>query len=244
MNAAGVLVAFEGIDGSGKGTQSRLLRERCEAEGVSNFTIGFPQYGKTPFALAISEYLNGAFGSVADVHPKLISMLFAADRFASKEALLRGLSGSALVICDRYVASNVAHQAAKLPESERREFISWLEEIEYRAFGLPRADLTVLLDLPADAAQDLVRKKSSREVGAAVSESGQGGYTALKADIHEEDLSYLESCRNVYRQLAHQSTGGKWIAISCFDGSTVRPADEIADEVWQAVSALLSRSLR
>lgn len=244
MIKAGVLVALEGIDGSGKGTQARLLRGRCESSGISCATIGFPQYGRTPFSQAITDYLNGAYGSASEVHPKLVSILFAADRFASKEPLASALKENALVVCDRYVASNMAHQAAKLPEGERREFVRWLEEIEYGTFGLPQADLTVLFDMPANNAQQLVRQKPSRTVGVSFSESGQGGYTALQSDIHEADAAYLEECRNVYRQLCEQSVGGKWKSISAVANGEIRGPNEIADEVWEAVSPLLTTSAR
>lgn len=244
MTTAGVLIAFEGIDGSGKGTQVRLFDSRCKEAGISSSTIAFPQYGRTPFALAISEYLNGAYGGVSDVHPKLVSILFAGDRFVAKESILKGLSSNAVVLCDRYVASNMAHQAAKLPESERDEFVRWLEEVEYGAFGLPKADLTIFLDMPAEKAQELVHRKPSREIGVTFSEGGQGGYTSLDADIHEADLGYLRSCRDVYKRLSEQGIGGRWAAVPCVKNNEVRPVDEIAQDVWIVVSAALTPSPR
>jgi dTMP kinase len=235
---AGVLIAFEGIDGSGKGTQARLLQERCESEGISCSTIGFPQYGRTPFAEAISEYLNGAFGGVSEVHPKLVSILFAADRFAAKETILGAIREQKVVLCDRYVASNMAHQGAKLSQREQEDFIRWLEEIEYRVFGLPKAALTIYLDMPAKRAQELVHKKPSREVGS--SHGSQGGYTSLKTDIHEADLDYLESCRQVYDRLREQGVGGRWIFIPCVNENEVRSAEEIAQEIWSSAMPLIN----
>ena len=244
MKTAGVLVAFEGIDGSGKGTQTKLLRKHCEEAGISCAIIGFPQYGRTPFAQAITEYLNGAFGGVAEVHPKLVSILFASDRFASKETLSRALRENSIVICDRYVASNMAHQASKVPENERQEFIRWLEEIEYGVFELPPADLTILLDMPAENAQRLVHQKSSRKVGVDFSESGQGGYTALQADIHEADVAYLGECREIYRKLCAQNVGGKWTAIAATSNGVVCDPNQIAADVWKVVNPLLTASTR
>jgi len=244
VKGAGVLIAFEGIDGSGKGTQARLLKDSCESAGISCSITGFPQYGRTPFAKAISEYLNGAYGGVSEVHPKLVSILFAADRFAVKEKLENDIREHSLVICDRYVASNMAHQAAKLPQDEREEFIRWLDEIEYRIFALPKADLTVFLDMPAERAQQLVHQKASREVGVTTSESGQGGYTALSADIHESDLGYLQVCRDVYLRLSEQSVGGRWSTISCVKNNEISPINEIAKEVWREVREVASPSPR
>jgi dTMP kinase len=242
VKQAGVLIALEGIDGSGKGTQARLLKESCESAGISCSIIGFPRYGQTPFSEAISEYLNGAYGGVSEVHPKLVSILFAADRFAVKDKLENDIRENGVVICDRYVASNMAHQAAKLPQKEREEFVQWLEEIEYQVFGLPMAGLTVFLDMPAENAQQFVHQKSSREVGVTTSESGQGGYTSLSADIHESDLGYLKSCRDVYLHLCAQGLGGRWSAIPCVKNNEVSPIDEIAKEVWREVRAVLTTS--
>jgi dTMP kinase len=235
-----VFVAIEGIDGSGKATQVHLLHQRCLQEGLTCTKIAFPQYGRTPFAEAISEYLNGQFGGVRDVHPKLISVLYASDRYAAKDSLYRSIRESSIVISDRYVASNLAHQAAKLEEEERDSFIDWLSSIEYGIFDLPQADLTLYLDMPLRQANKLVHKKAVRQDHLFSAEE-QGGYTMLKEDIHEADQAYLASCRRVYDRLREKQVGGRWVSVSCLDdGEQVRPAHEISQEIWGIVTAELA----
>src|SRR5579872_3745025 len=109
-----MLIDIEGIDGSGKGTQARLLTDRLLASGVSATLVSFPRYDATLFGKAVGEFLNGEFGSLDTVHPFLVSLLFAGDRFESKAYLLEAMRTSQIVVLDRYVPSNVAHQAAKL----------------------------------------------------------------------------------------------------------------------------------
>ena len=233
-----MFVAIEGIDGSGKGTQAQLLYDRCLGAGLSAAKIAFPQYGKTPFAEAIKEYLNGEYGGVREVHPKLIGVLFAADRFAVREDILEAVRTKDIVVCDRYVASNMAHQAAKLPSEERNAFVKWLECIEYGIFGLPRADLTLYLDMPVRQARKLVEKKPSRAQDALFGDD-RGAYTDLKEDIHEADAEYLVACRRTYEQLAQAAIGGPWKAIlgTAEDGS-VRSPEAISKEIWDAVSSM------
>ena len=144
-----MLIAIEGIDGSGKGTQSRLLVDHLATQGLSVALLSFPRYTETMFGRAVGQFLNGRFGALDDVSPWLVSLLYAGDRFESRDILLQALDTHNVVILDRYVASNIAHQGAKVATNERDEIIQWIEEVEFRVFGLPRADANVLLDLPA-----------------------------------------------------------------------------------------------
>jgi dTMP kinase len=237
-----MLVALEGIDGSGKGTQTRRLHERLEAEGFRAARFAFPQYGQTPFSSAIAEYLNGAYGPAAGVHPKLVSVLFAADRFAVRDQLLAALETHDCVLCDRYVASNMAHQGSKLPPAERERFVEWLGCIEYEAFGLPRADLTLFLSMPVEAARQLVLAKPTRAEGQPAAVGGQGGYTDLAEDAHESNPDYLGASREMYELLATRQQGGEWVRVACVESSgALRPAEAVADEVWSVVRPRLAR---
>ncbi|MFI5387560.1 MAG: thymidylate kinase [Fimbriimonadales bacterium] len=227
-----MFVALEGIDGSGKGTQAKILHQRCLKKGLSCFKLAFPQYGRTPFADAITEYLNGAYGGVRDVHPKLAALLFAADRFASREQLIEACHTHSLVVADRYVASNLAHQAAKLVEKDRDAFIAWLTSIEYSYFGLPQADLTIYLEIPLKHARKLVSKKGGRDQHSLFLDDEQGAYTSLKADIHEQDAQYLAACKQVYEHLRDRQVGGKWVTVSCVSGDELRQPAEIGDEIF------------
>jgi dTMP kinase len=220
----GAFVVFEGIDGSGKGTQAALLVDAARGAGHSTAALSFPLYDQNPFSVAVADYLNGVFGTVDEVHPELAGLLYACDRYHARPALEAALAGHDLVVCDRYVASNLAHQGAKLVGDDRVRLLSWLEAVEYGEFGLPRPDLTVLLDLePADA-RALVGRKAARS------------YTAMPEDIHESADDHLAAARSVYLDLAADET---WRTVPVTDNGDYRTPDGIAAEVWTLVEEVL-----
>ncbi len=211
------LIAIEGIDGSGKGTQAALLRDRLHADGRSVALLSFPRYESTFFGRRIGEFLNGRYGGLNEIHPFLVSLLYAGDRLESRETLLRELDNHEVVILDRYVASNIAHQCAKLAEEDQAELEGWIEQIEFGQNKLPRPDVTLLFDLPAAAAQELIAKKSQRS------------YTDRSADLQESDLGYLQRVRSVYLRLAARSES--WQSIAVEESGATRSIDDIANEV-------------
>jgi dTMP kinase len=215
-----VLVAVEGVDGSGKGTQARLLEERARGAGLTVAVFSFPRYGHNAFSIAAARFLNGEFG---DASPDLVSLVYAGDRFVAKPDLERGLEVSDLVICDRYVASNLAHQGARLRGDERARFLEWLQAIEYGIYELPRPALTVLLDMPPATAGELVLRKGARE------------YTDRAQDLLEGDEAHLEDAQAVYRSLVD----GSWRVVDCTREGELRDPEDISGEVWEAVRSLL-----
>ena len=156
-----MLVAIEGIDGSGKGTQAELLRQRLSSGGMSATVISFPRYRETRFGAAIGDYLNGRFGTLEQIHPLLASLLFAGDRLESLPVLLSAIDEHNVVILDRYVASNVAHQGARCSQEERDGVVQFIEQVEHDVYGLPKSHLTILLDLPVSKAVELVQRKKT-----------------------------------------------------------------------------------
>ncbi|WP_278465884.1 thymidylate kinase [Gimesia maris] len=220
-----VIIAIEGIDGSGKGTQAARLHARCQAEGIKTSLIGFPRYDQTLFGKSIGDFLNGRFGELDEVNPFLASLLYAGDRFESRSHILNTIETSDVVIFDRYIPSNVAHQGAKLSGVERSEFIEWIEQIEYAIYKMPRLNLAILLDLPADYAQKLIAEKQARS------------YTEKVADLQEADQTYLANVREVYLQLAEENQ--HWQKIQCLQKETLRSIEEISDEIWSYVSKLI-----
>jgi dTMP kinase len=222
----GVLLAIEGIDGSGKGTQAGRLCETAAAHGHRVASFSFPLYDDNPFSRAIADYLNGEFGAADEVHPELAGLLYAGDRFHARPRLLAALDENDLVVCDRYVASNAAHQGAKLTGAARSRLLAWLEAVEYGEFALPRPDLVVLLDAPVALARELVGRKTAR------------GYTTLEADIHESDAGHSGATRDVYLELALQE--GWHVVSTADDRGAVREVDDVAAEVWSSVKPLLA----
>ncbi len=223
-----LLVVIEGIDGSGKGTQSARLRDRLLARGLRTSLLSFPRYAATFFGQRIGDFLNGRFGQLNEVDPFLASLLYAGDRLESKAELNRLLDTSDVLVLDRYVPSNIAHQAGKHTGQQRRELADWIEKIEYDLFGLPRPDLVVLLDIPAQDSQALIAKKDPRS------------YTTQAADMQEADTDYLSRVRSAYRELASERG---WSIVSVVDAQGIRPMDELTAEIEQLVDrALHSRA--
>ena len=216
------LIAVEGIDGSGKGTQSRLLTDALNADGRRAALLSFPRYSETFFGARIGDFLNGRFGSLGGVDPFLASLLFAGDRLESKPVLLAALAEHDVVVLDRYVASNVAHQGAKRDGAERAELARRIEHVEFTLNALPRPDVTVWLDLPVPLASRLIAAKAARD------------YTDRAADLQEENTAYLARVAAVYAELAR---GDGWVRVACAEGDAVRSVEAIAAEVRKAVGS-------
>lgn len=219
------LIVIEGIDGSGKGTQAQQLTERLTATGRRVRLLSFPRYRETLFGHAIGDFLNGRFGQLDEVHPFLASVLYAADRFESKQVLADALQQSDVVVCDRYVPSNLAHQGAKLDGAERDELLRTIERIEFEVFALPRPSLVVLLDMPVEIAQRNIAAKKPRN------------YTDKAADLQEADAVYLQRVRDVYLQLA--AIAPHWQRVESVRSGEQRSITEIGDDVLSRVLAIL-----
>ena len=217
----GRLIAVEGIDGTGKGTQARRLAETLRSRGASTRLLSFPRYEHTAFGRRIGEFLNGQFGTLGDVDPLLVSLLYAGDRYESKTVLLEAIESCDVVVLDRYVASNIAHQAAKRTGNDRNDLRAWIEHLEYGVYALPQADLNVLLDLPAVRAQELIALKQQRT------------YTDKAADLQEADAEYLEEVRRVYLGLAEGNE--RWRRIDVLGNGEIRSVDQIGSEILSIV---------
>lgn len=201
-----------------------LLRDLAREKGYSSTTFSFPRYDSNPFSRGVAAYLNGTFGSANSVSPYLSALLYAGDRFTARASLLAARDTSDIVFIDRYVDSNIAHQASKLVESERSSFISWIEEVEYGVYGLPRADETIFLQVPTQEAARLVARKAARN------------YTDLAADIHEADEEYLQACAGVYLWLVERKLPGSHAVAGYADGAMRNPL-AIRDESWRHIQA-------
>ncbi|QDT66423.1 dTMP kinase [Calycomorphotria hydatis] len=214
------LIALEGIDGAGKGTQAKRLYEALLDAGKRVTLLGFPRYADTRFGGLVGDFLNGKFGPLDQVHPMLASLLYAGDRFESKPVLEAALAEYDIVLCDRYVGSNLAHQGVRFSEQERAERLQLIHEIEHEIYGLPCADVTILLDISAEASRRQIATKAKRD------------YTEQAADLQESDLAYQQSVRAMYLELANTEPG--WCVVECERDGSVRSVEEIAADVWAA----------
>ncbi|WP_297164505.1 hypothetical protein [Thermogemmatispora sp.] len=215
-----MLVAFEGIDGAGKTTQRRLLEVQARRQGLRVASLSFPRYGETVFGRCVAAYLRGDFGPLETVPPRSAALLFAGDRLESLDLLRRLASECDLLLLDRYVASNLAHQGARLDGAERAAFLRWLAHLEYEVFALPRPTLTLYLRLPVAVASSLLATRAQQRRSDA-------------RDIHEENSAYLARCAEVYEQLASAQADGPWEIVSCVDEQErLRSPEEIQEEAW------------
>ena len=212
------LIAIEGIDGAGKGTQAARLVASLRDMGLKADSLQFPRYGATTFGSAIGDFLNGRFGSLNEVHPQLAAVLYAGDRYESRSLLLKMMEENDVVVLDRFVGSNLAHQSAKLDGDARIELIKWIEKIEFEVFALPRPQLNSLIDMSSQMSRELVARKAVRD------------YTDQQADLQESDLPYLEKVRRCYLALAHSRLDWRTVHGLKDDGA-LRTIDEVATEI-------------
>jgi dTMP kinase len=228
MPPRGKLIAIEGIDGSGKRTQVQLLEKALLAKGCGVYSTGFPQYDSW-FGSMVGKFLNGEMGPLESVDPHFTALLYAGDRFEAKPEIEQALNAGKIVLADRYIGSNLAHQVARAPAAKRLEFMKWIEHLEYTIYGLPRESLVLYLRVPPREAQALVTRKDARE------------YTDAKHDLLESSLHHLEDAAEMYEVLARR--GGVWVTIECFDATrgAMRPPEEIAKEILGKVEDVLRK---
>jgi len=220
----GCLVAICGADGTGKTTQTELLAEWARERGLPVQTMSFPRYEKGFFGGLIRRYLRGEMAAKAgDVDPYLAALPYACDRWEAAPQLRRSLTRGCLVICNRYVPANMAHQGAKIHDGEQRaQFYRWVLELEYEVLGLPRPDLHLLMDLPTRMAARLLSEREADE-------RSRGG-----SDIHERDATYLEATAAAYREIAG-TTPGRWAIVDCAEGGRMLSPAAIAGRVREEV---------
>ncbi len=229
MTPPGILIAIEGIDGSGKRTQVELLEKSLVAGGHAVYSTGFPQYDSW-FGKMVGQFLNGDFGALETVDPHFSALLYAGDRFEAKPRLEAALNEGKIVLADRYIGSNLAHQTARVSAEARPAFISWIEHLEYDIYGLPRETLVLYLQVPPRQAQELVSRKSARS------------YTKDKQDLLEASLRHLEDAAAMYDQLASRPN---WVTIPCFneERGAIRPQNHIAAKIQTVVLPLVLKCM-
>lgn len=215
----GKLIVIEGLDGSGKGTQTNLLLSALAQRDISALQVSFPDYA-SPSASLVKMYLSGEFGKApGDVNAYVASTFYAVDRFANYQTQWkRQYQEDTLILCDRYTTSNIVFQLGKLPEREWEEYLRWLEDFEYEKLGLPKPDCVLYLDMPVAVSQKLIALRY--------------GGDESKKDIHEKNVAFLKKCGE-NAQYAAQKLG--WKIIACAKGDSPRSIEEINRELLKEV---------
>ncbi len=219
-----MLISIEGIDGAGKGTQARQLLDHARSSGYTAELISFPRYTYTHCSKMVAAYLNGEFGRLERVPPAFAATLFALDRMESRLHIEQLCEQHELIIVDRYVASNLAYQSARITMPERIEFTQWLLNLEYEVFDLPKPDLTLFLDIPSQISKELIARKETRS------------YTEDAYDLHERDSDYLSNVRQIYHWLIGSRYLDPCLVVNCMDPNGVlRDLENIGQEVYDLV---------
>lgn len=214
----GKLIVIEGVDSSGKATQAKLLCERLLREGTEAKLISFPDYD-SDFSVPVKRYLAGDLGTdPSDVNAYAASVFYAIDRYASfKRKWGEFYKNGGTIIADRYVTSNLVHQASKI-DGDKTEFIQWLSDLEYGKLELPVPDLVLFLDMPPLYARRLMQNRANKITGQA------------QKDIHERNADYLDSAYQNAMQIA-EICG--WTVLPCVEKDAVRSIEQIHEEIYQ-----------
>lgn len=217
----GKLIAIEGLDGSGKGTQTALLLQRFEQEDLPARKISFPNYEAESAAL-VKLYLQGAFGSdPGDVNAYAASSFYAVDRYASfRTDWGQDYQNGCWMLADRYTTANMIYQLTKLPPSQWDNYLAWLADFEYKKLGLPVPDLVIYLEVPVAHSQQMLLQRYGGDEG--------------KKDIHERDIAFLQACAAC---ATYTAKALNWTVVHGVDAGTLRTRDAIHQEIWQHICA-------
>lgn len=218
----GKLFVIDGTDGSGKQTQSNLLKERLKKDGIDFKSVSFPNYD-SPTSTLVKMYLEGDFGTNAqEVSPYIASTFFAADRYATfKTTYEKYYNDGGIIIADRYTTSNMIHQAGKIKDDKEREkFLDWLWNFEFNLYGLPVPTEVIFLNMPLEYSKKLMENRENKITH------------EDKKDIHESNEEHLKTAYNEACKLAKKYN---WYEIKCVKDDKIRTIEDINDEIYELV---------
>jgi len=221
----GKLIVIDGIDGSGKSTQLGLLEKELKTYGLETEKIHFPRH-KTPTAYFVDQYLKGAYGNL---NAYAASIFYAVDRFEASKQIKQWLSEGKIVLSDRYMTANAAHQGCKISDAlERLKFFKWLDNMEYNIFSIPKPDLNIILNMPYLSAHKLL---NSRQKPA-----------DHKDNMHEKSLTHLRLAQIVYLQIAGLFPNTR--LVECVEGKNVLFELDVHNKVWELVRRIALKDLK
>lgn len=218
----GFLIAIDGVDSSGKQTQTQMLYDRLKADGRQTKLISFPAYDN-PSSTLVKMYLEGKFGTnPGDVNAYVASSLFALDRFATyKTDWGKDYDDNTIILADRYVSSNMIHQASKiLDTAKKEECLDWIYNYEYNICSLPKPDITIFLDMPVFWAKKLMENRANKIDG------------TKTLDIHERNTDYLQKS---YDNAVFVAKKYNWETVKCANDNGVRTQEDIHNEIYDLV---------
>ncbi len=213
----GIFIDLEGLDGSGKTTQTELICKRLQADGIDYRQIKLPDY-ESDSSILVRKYLAGDFGKNAgDVNAYAASVLYAADRFASyTEKWGEDYRNGKLIFADRYTPANALYQMTKLDKADWDPFLEWLFDFEYEKIGIPAPDKVIFLDMPVEVSQRLMTSRYNGDES--------------KKDVHEANVEFLNACREAALYAADKYG---WSVVQCAENGEPLPIDVINDKVYK-----------
>lgn len=215
-------IVLEGLDGSGKSTQVKLVRNYFTNNNIDYEYLHFPKMEEGVFGELVAKFLRGEFGDISQVNPYLVGLIYAGDREHSKNAINEWLNSNKIVLVDRYVLSNIAFQTAKFDvQKEKQELTKWILNLEYEYFKIPKPDIEIFLDVPFGFTKKSLNNNRTGD---------DRDYLKGKEDIHESSISFQESVRQEYLRLLEYSDSYFKIDCSNHDGDMLKP-DFISNKI-------------
>ena len=217
------IIVIEGLDGSGKATQTKILADKLIEKGLKVRKLEFPDYSN-PSSSLVKMYLNGDFGDKPeDVNAYAASAFYAVDRAASYlQFWKKDYADGSIILSDRYATSNIIYQMSKVSDDDRDAFIEWQADFEYEKLGIPKPDLVIYLDVEPDVSQKLMEKRY--------------GGDKSKMDLHERNVQFLLDCR---RSAVYAAEKCGWKVINCCENGDIKSIEQIAKEIEEATSDIL-----
>lgn len=233
MAKRGKLIVIDGTDSSGKATQVKLLVQSLKNEGRRVKILDFPDYYSNFFGKFIGHCLSEQYYNFVKVHPKIASVLYAADRFESRDKIKRWLKEGNIVIANRYASANQIHQGGKIANTKKREsFLKWLAQMEYEVFKIPKPDAIFYLSVSIPVVLKLIRERDKNS-----KKNGKRSYLGNKQDVHEKDVNFLKNSRKTALWLAKTQKG--WIKIECVKTGVLDTRENIHKEIYEKIKKVI-----
>ncbi len=227
----GKLIVIDGTDGSGKATQVALLEARLKKEGHTVKLVDFPEYYNNFFGKFIGHCLSEQYYNFINVHPKIASVLYAADRFESKTQIEGWLNKGYVVLANRYVSANQIHQGGKIANAKKRiAYLEWLDEMEYKVFKIPRPDIVLYLSVPFELSVKMMKERNK---------ASQRNYLGKKKDVHEVDVNFQKNSRKSALWLSE--TLKNFIKIDCAPKKEILSREEIHELVYANIKKIIKK---